>query len=73
MIICDCPECACWMPAWVEDSDTRCYDCATGKHNRLDDDPVIGAIPFDDVHDMCVNCVTPWKCNGPHLSGGEAA
>lgn len=19
--------------------------------------------------DMCPNCVTPWKCNGPHLSG----
>jgi hypothetical protein len=18
--------------------------------------------------DMCPNCVTPWKCNGPHLS-----
>lgn len=21
---------------------------------------------------MCPNCVTPWKCNGPHLSPGEA-
>ena len=20
--------------------------------------------------DMCPNCVTPWKCNGPHLSPG---
>lgn len=21
----------------------------------------------DDGDDMCPNCVTPWKCNGPHL------
>lgn len=20
-----------------------------------------------DEDDMCPNCVTPWKCNGPHL------
>ena len=20
---------------------------------------------------MCPNCVTPWKCNGPHLLPGE--
>ena len=19
------------------------------------------------VEDMCPNCVTPWKCNGPHI------
>ena len=29
------------------------------SHPVLDD--------FDD--DMCPNCVTPWKCNGPHLTG----
>lgn len=23
---------------------------------------------FDESDDMCPNCVTPWKCNGPHLS-----
>lgn len=22
---------------------------------------------LDDSDDMCPNCVTPWKCNGPHL------
>ena len=22
---------------------------------------------WDDSWDMCPNCVTPWKCNGPHL------
>lgn len=21
-----------------------------------------------EVDDMCPNCVTPWKCNGPHLN-----
>lgn len=21
---------------------------------------------FDPADDMCPNCVTPWKCNGPH-------
>jgi hypothetical protein len=24
-----------------------------------------------DEDDMCPNCVTPWKCNGPHLTGEE--
>lgn len=25
-----------------------------------------------DLEDeMCPNCVTPWKCNGPHLIGEE--
>lgn len=22
---------------------------------------------WDEAEAMCVNCVTPWKCNGPHL------
>lgn len=22
---------------------------------------------ISDEDDMCPNCVTPWKCNGPHL------
>jgi hypothetical protein len=22
--------------------------------------------PIPDAEDMCPNCVTPWKCNGPH-------
>lgn len=26
------------------------------------------AAPFDEADDMCPNCVTPWKCNGPHLN-----
>lgn len=39
MTICDCSECSCWMPAWIEDGESRCFDCASGKHNRLDDDP----------------------------------
>src|SRR5687768_758096 len=23
--------------------------------------------PFGEADNMCPNCVTPWKCNGPHL------
>jgi|GEM_PF-4308996 len=23
---------------------------------------------YDEADNMCPNCVTPWKCNGPHLS-----
>lgn len=23
---------------------------------------------WDDSDRMCPNCVTPWKCNGPHLN-----
>ena len=26
-----------------------------------------------DGEDMCPNCVTPWKCNGPHMPKGEIA
>lgn len=22
---------------------------------------------YDPADDMCPNCVTPWKCNGPHV------
>lgn len=29
--------------------------------------------PFGtDVDNMCPNCVTPWKCNGPHLTDYSA-
>ena len=24
--------------------------------------------PWDEADGMCPNCLTPWKCNGPHLS-----
>ena len=24
-----------------------------------------------DEDEMCPNCVTPWKCNGPHLLEGD--
>lgn len=32
----------------------------------FDKDLVIDATP-DNGDEMCPNCVTPWKCNGPHL------
>lgn len=28
---------------------------------------------FDIADNMCPNCVTPWKCNGPHLSNQTEA
>ena len=24
--------------------------------------------PYDETDDMCPNCQTPWKCNGPHFA-----
>lgn len=26
---------------------------------------------FDLENEMCPNCVTPWKCNGPHILEGD--
>lgn len=25
-------------------------------------------VPGDNPEYMCPNCVTPWKCNGPHIA-----
>ena len=35
--------------------------------------PVEPTVVWDDADNMCPNCVTPWKCNGPHLSEPTAA
>jgi hypothetical protein len=29
--------------------------------------PMPDSEAFDEAGNMCPNCVTPWKCNGPHL------
>ena len=37
-------------------------------------DRLAKAEPEGESHDpdyMCPNCVTPWKCNGPHIPEGE--
>lgn len=40
---------------WVAKSELRHYELLE----------VLGdSVEFDD---MCPNCVTPWKCNGPHI------
>ena len=39
---------------WAEEPKTTYADAA-----RTSDD-------WDEADDMCPNCVTPWKCNGPH-------
>jgi hypothetical protein len=30
--------------------------------------PMPDSEAFDEAGNMCPNCVTPWKCNGPHLA-----
>jgi hypothetical protein len=32
----------------------------------LEDYDPNSAVTDEDVDEMCPNCVTPWKCNGPH-------
>jgi len=36
MILCDCPACPCWFPAWETGGESRCFDCSSGKHNWLE-------------------------------------
>ena len=36
-------------------------------------EPPLSAETFDEADDMCPNCNTPWKCNGPHLWKETAA
>ena len=26
---------------------------------------------WDEADEMCPNCITPWKCNGPHVLGPD--
>jgi hypothetical protein len=33
------------------------------------DDPEPG---WDEADNMCPNCLTPWRCNGPHLADETA-
>lgn len=30
-------------------------------------------VAWDEADGMCPNCLTPWKCNGPHLSAETPA
>lgn len=39
---------------WVSKSDLKHYE-------------FIEALDCEEGSEMCLNCVTPWKCNGPHL------
>jgi hypothetical protein len=57
-------------------------DLTGGRHSDLVERRAIRAIltaaepagpmpdseAFDEAGNMCPNCVTPWKCNGPHLA-----
>jgi hypothetical protein len=51
----------------IVDNETRRegYQAMEAAERFLVDLP---AAAFDEADDMCPNCVTPWKCNGPHLS-----
>ena len=42
--------------------------CTCGLRDLLAETTPAEPQPFDEVDNMCPNCVTPWKCNGPHLS-----
>lgn len=37
-----------------------CYRCDLSRDE---------ASAVDEGDEMCPNCVTPWKCNGPHDPG----
>lgn len=40
------------------------------RYDPRDADPLT---VFDEADNMCPNCITPWKCNGPHLSAETVA
>ena len=40
---------------------------------EFDPDPLTPPTGWDEVDGMCPNCITPWKCNGPHLSDETVA
>lgn len=37
MTICDCQECTCWMPVFI-DGETVCYSCTLGIHQPKEKD-----------------------------------
>lgn len=64
----------------VRYGDTRVYDpswrcvadvIATYHAAYCDEDRrvtgVLEVVGYDPADDMCPNCLTPWKCNGPHV------
>ena len=59
---------------WPCAADGMCRYC-DGTGFRPDSRPRLAkAEPEGESHDpdyMCPNCVTPWKCNGPHIPEGE--
>lgn len=72
----DCLECAfafgyrktrCSQPAaqFFEEAERRASDQRTVAEPSR---PSLDADAPDGAYDMCPNCVTPSKCNGPHLS-----
>ena len=54
-----------WTAEWPKDDGAPTYVAfLAGWQARADhDDERLAA----DDSEMCPNCVTPWKCNGPHV------
>lgn len=50
-------------------SDPLCFrnDGHEGKHIHPRGSEVVHPVPILDDEYLCPNCVTPWKCNGPHI------
>lgn len=50
--------------------DSECPTCVSVRRG-IEHGICDGSIPVNQVDDfsddMCDNCVTPWKCNGPHV------
>lgn len=49
-----------WQATGGNGEDVEHYGCMVRERAERD-----RADALED--DMCPNCVTPWKCNGPHL------
>jgi len=66
------PSIAGWQ-ALAEDALTAFEQCRAALRAALqgDADAPVGGMreaEWDEADGMCPNCITPWKCNGPHLS-----
>lgn len=66
-----------------EDMEDVVWEVATGPHGEANT-RLISLAPemaelleqvadISDAGEMCPNCVTPWKCNGPHIPLYERA
>ena len=56
-----------WYPCCEHEVDalsSHCWACTPPSEPT----PEAVVEPYDEADDMCPNCQTPWKCNGPHFA-----